>query len=69
MISSRDITVLKIVTSDVFRHTPFEHETTTDMAGNYQTIIDPTTITMVKHQVNDGIVSSPSLPNPTPVVG
>ncbi len=30
MISSRDITVLKIVTSDVFRHTPFEHETTTD---------------------------------------
>jgi hypothetical protein len=61
MISNRDTTVSKIVTPDVFRHTPFEHETTTDSV-NSLTTIDPTTVT-VQHRVSDGTVLAPSLPN------
>jgi hypothetical protein len=30
MISNHDVTVANISTPNVFRHTPFEHETTTD---------------------------------------
>jgi hypothetical protein len=63
MTSSRDITVSKIITPDVFRHTPFEHETTTDLAGSFMTTIDPTTVMMVTHDVNEGAVTIPSLPS------
>lgn len=47
-------------TSDVFRHTPYEYETTTDI-GNSMTPIDPATIATVGQQVTDGIVFVPSL--------
>jgi hypothetical protein len=42
----------KIASPDVFRHTPYEHETTTD-TNNSLTTIEPVTVTMVRPQPDD----------------
>jgi hypothetical protein len=67
MTSSRDITISKINTPGVFRHTPFEHETTTD-SGSALTTIEPVTITMVRSERSDRVTLIPSVPNLTPFI-
>jgi hypothetical protein len=42
----------KIASPGVFRHTPYEHETTTD-SNDYLTTIEPVTVTMVHPQPDD----------------
>jgi hypothetical protein len=36
-----------ITARDVFRHTPYEHETTTD-TDSLETVIEPATVTMIR---------------------
>jgi hypothetical protein len=68
MISNHDLTMSKIATPEVFRHTPFEHETTTDPA-NFLTAVEPITVVMGKQFVHDTVVLVPSVPSLTPFVG
>jgi hypothetical protein len=63
-----DTTVSKIVAPEVFRHTPFEHETTTDL-GNFLTTVEPITVMMGKQLVRETVVLVPSVPNLTPFIG
>lgn len=66
MISNQDITVSNISTPDLFRHTPFEHETTTD-PGNSLTTIQPVEVTMVTRQTTDRVTLVPSIPTISPL--
>ena len=47
-----ETTQYKIASPCVFRHTPYEHETTTD-TDNPMTTIEPVTVTMVYPQPDD----------------
>lgn len=67
MITNHDTTAPKIVTPEVFRHTPFEHETTTDQ-GTFLTL-DATAVTMGKALLRDTVVLVPAVPNLTPFIG
>jgi hypothetical protein len=65
MISNHDVTVANISTPNVFRHTPFEHETTTG-PGSSLTTVQPVEVTMVTRQTSDRVTLVPSIPNVSP---
>jgi hypothetical protein len=60
MIYTCETTQSKITTPGVFRHTPYEHETTTDIE-NLMTPVEPDTLTTVGQHASDGMVVVPSL--------
>jgi len=57
-------TISNVAAPELFRHTPFEHETTTD-AWSLFTTIQPLVVTMLPQEhAGDEIVLIPSAPDP-----
>jgi hypothetical protein len=65
MITYRDITPSKITMPEVFRHTPFEHETTTD-GGVLVTTVGATTVMVTRQYLNEMDVAVPASQMPAP---
>jgi hypothetical protein len=67
MNSHCETTQSKITSPDVFRHTPYEHETTTDTdTDNPKTTIEPVTVTTVRSKADDQAFLVQSLATTTP---
>ena len=49
MTSTHDTIIAKVTTPHVFRHTPFEHETTTAVLVNAYTAIEPVNVVVVQN--------------------
>lgn len=49
MTSTHDTIIAKVTTPHVFRHTPFEHETTTAVLVNTYTAIEPVNVAVVQN--------------------
>ena len=68
MTSTHDTIIAKVTTPHVFRHTPFEHETTTAVLVNAYTAVGPVNVVVVQN-VDDNVRLIPVEPSHGAFVG